>query len=146
MKYKNASGFGFQKSLLDLLASEGPETVPSRIATAPECSSVEMESILYGLHLQFSKDQYGFQHNLGSRQVNQDGPLHSSQVNVSSGSMNSIINQGDSTLAWGPVSLMRPGHVVRLHGVPVSLMRPGHQVHLSVLEKSLESTRNPVKV
>ena len=56
----------FRKSMLDLLVSEGPETAPSRIATALEGSLVEIGSSLYGFYLRFAQNQTEFQRNLGS--------------------------------------------------------------------------------
>ena len=122
----------FHKPLLDLPAGEGPEAVPSRIATAPERSSVEMGSSLYGFRLGFAKDKVGFQRHLGCcGQTDQDDPLHSRKVHISSGLVGSVINQGDNM----------PARDTSVHSI-----RPGHQVHLSILEKSLESTKNSVEV
>ena len=56
----------FRNPLLDLPAGEGPKAAPSRIATAPERSSMEMGSSLYGFRLGFAKDKEGFQRHLGN--------------------------------------------------------------------------------
>ena len=82
----------FHKLMLDLPVGDGSETTPSRIATALEHSSVEMGSILYGLHLGFAQDQARFQRNLGScRQTYQDEPLNPRKIHVSSGSVSSVV-------------------------------------------------------
>ena len=66
MVWNEEGHIGFRKPLLVLPAGEGPETAPSRIATAPERSSVEMGSSLYGFRLGFAKDKAGFQRHLGN--------------------------------------------------------------------------------
>ena len=57
---------GFRKSLLDLPVGEGPKVAPSRIATTPERSSMEMGSSLYGFRFGFAKDKVEFQRHLGN--------------------------------------------------------------------------------
>ena len=93
---------------------------------------MEMGSSLYGLHLRFAQDYTGIQCNLGGcGSTNQDRSLHSKKVYISSGLVGSVIYQGDNTPA---------------RGASVHSLRSGHQVHLSVLEKSLESIRNPIEI
>ena len=56
----------FLKSMLDLSASEGPETAPNSTATTLKGPSVKMGSSLYGFYLRFAQDQAELQRNLGS--------------------------------------------------------------------------------
>ena len=92
---------GFRKLLLDLPAGEGPEAAPSRIATAPERSSVEMGSNLYGFRFGFAKDKARFQRHL-TKTTHFIGGKSKYRVD-----------------RWTQLFIKE---IVRLHGVPVSIV------------------------
>ena len=122
----------FCELMLDLPTGEGPETAPSKIATALEGPSVEMGSSLYGFYLGFAQDQAEFQHNLGScSQTYQGGSLHSRKIHISCRSVGSAVYQRDSTPTWG---------------TGVHSIRFRHQIHFSVLEKGPKIIGNSAKV